>query len=83
MRNEVKQRRRRSHTRVSPKHQVTLTVDALARAGLRTGDELLIEVIGPGSVKLTRVDSAMDVFAGSMPDVFPADAIRALRTEWD
>ncbi len=81
--NRVKQTRRRGHTRVSPKHQVTLTVDALGRAGLRAGDELRIEVIGPGSVLLTRTEDVLERFAGSMPGVFPPDAVRELRNEWE
>ncbi len=60
----VKRPRRRGHTRVSPKHQVTLTADALTQAGLRTGDELRIEVVGPGRVMLTRTEDALDRFAG-------------------
>jgi bifunctional DNA-binding transcriptional regulator/antitoxin component of YhaV-PrlF toxin-antitoxin module len=83
MPDRVKQIRRRGYTRVSPKHQVTLTVDALTAAGLRAGDELRIEVIGPGSVQLTRTEDVLERYAGSMPDVFPPDAIQELRTEWD
>ena len=78
----VKRTRRRGHTRVSPKHQVTLTADALTQAGLRTGDELRIEVVGPGRVMLTRTEDALDRFAGTMPAVFPVAAIKELRNEW-
>jgi bifunctional DNA-binding transcriptional regulator/antitoxin component of YhaV-PrlF toxin-antitoxin module len=68
---------------VSPKHQVTLPVDVLSGAGLRTGDELRVEVTGPGVVVLTRVDDALERYAGTMTGVFPAAAIDRLRDEWD
>jgi len=38
---EVKHRRRRGYTRISRKHQATLPVDALRKAGLKPGDILL------------------------------------------
>ncbi len=68
---------------MSPKHQVTLPVDVLSGAGLRTGDELRVEVTGPGVVVLTRVDDALERYAGTMTGVFPPDAIDRLRDEWD
>lgn len=78
----VKPSRRRGHTRVSPKHQVTLPRDVLSGAGLHTGDELRVEAIGPGTVVLTRVGDAIDRYAGSLTGVFPPDAIERLRDEW-
>lgn len=79
----VKPSRRKGHTRVSPKHQVTLPMTALAGAGLRTGDELRVEVTGPGTVMLTRVGVALDRYAGSLTGVFPAGAVDRLRDEWE
>lgn len=80
---KVKRIRRRGHTRVSPKHQVTLTVDAMSGAGLRTGDELRVEATGPGTIVLSRVGDAFDRYAGALTGVFPPDAIDRLRDEWD
>lgn len=82
MATKVKLVRRRNHTRVSPKHQVTLPVDVLSGAGLRTGDELRVEVAGPGTVVLTRVGDALDRHAGTLTGVFPPHAIDRLRDEW-
>lgn len=79
----VKPRRRRGHTRVSPKHQVTLPVDVLGAAGLRSGDELQVQVTGPGTVVLTRVSDAFDRYAGTLTGVFPPDSLDRLRDEWD
>jgi bifunctional DNA-binding transcriptional regulator/antitoxin component of YhaV-PrlF toxin-antitoxin module len=44
--------RRRGYTRVGAKNQVTLPVEALQRAGIRTGDTLRAEARGPGEVLL-------------------------------
>lgn len=79
----VKPTRRKGHTRVSPKHQVTLPMAVLVGAGLRTGDELRVEVTGPGTVVLVRVGDALDRYAGSLTGVFPADAVDRLRDEWE
>ncbi|MBX3032100.1 MAG: AbrB/MazE/SpoVT family DNA-binding domain-containing protein [Chloroflexi bacterium] len=68
---------------MSSKNQVTLPVDALGDAGLRTGDELRVVATGPGTLVLTRVDDALDRFAGALDGVFPPDAIDELRAEWD
>lgn len=68
---------------MSPKHQVTLPVDALRRAGLRSGEELRVEVTGPGTIVLSRAEDVLDRHAGTLSGVFPRDAISELRDEWD
>lgn len=54
--------------RISSKHQVTLPVQTLERAGLRAGDEVLIEADGPDRIVLRRSppepDRAVGVFDG-------------------
>jgi bifunctional DNA-binding transcriptional regulator/antitoxin component of YhaV-PrlF toxin-antitoxin module len=79
----VVKHRRKGHTRVSPKHQVTLPVDVLSGAGFRSGDELRVQVTAPGTVTLTRVEDALDRYAGTLTGVFPPDAIDRLRDEWE
>ncbi len=81
MRPEVK-KRRRGQTTVSSKHQVTLPVDALARAGLATGDRLAGEVRGPGARVLRRVAAALARFAGALTGVYRPGASGDLRDEW-
>jgi bifunctional DNA-binding transcriptional regulator/antitoxin component of YhaV-PrlF toxin-antitoxin module len=83
MKRQVKEPRRRGYTRVSAKHQVTLPVDALHRAGIRTGDRLRAEVRGPGEVLLVRDEDPIEQFSGALPDVYPAGALDELRREWD
>ena len=54
MSERVKPKRRRGYTRVSPKHQVTIPVDALREGGVRVGDQLKVDVHGR-SIVLTPV----------------------------
>jgi bifunctional DNA-binding transcriptional regulator/antitoxin component of YhaV-PrlF toxin-antitoxin module len=61
---------------------VTLPVDALERAGLRTGDVLRAEVRGPGEVVLVRDIDPIERFAGSLTGVFAPDELDELRDEW-
>ena len=83
MEQRVKTARRRGYTRVSAKHQVTIPLEALAAAGLRTGDRLRAEVRGPGEVVLVREDDVLSRFAGALTDVYPAGELDELRREWD
>lgn len=75
--------RRRGFTRVSAKHQVTLPMDALERAGIRTGDILRAEVRGPGEVLLVRRGDPVTEFAGALTGVYGASELEELRREWD
>jgi bifunctional DNA-binding transcriptional regulator/antitoxin component of YhaV-PrlF toxin-antitoxin module len=75
-------KRRRGQTTVSSKNQVTLPVDALARAGLATGDRLDVEVRGPGELVLRRVEDALEQFAGALTGVYRPKELDDLRDEW-
>ncbi|OGN81720.1 MAG: hypothetical protein A2X23_02505 [Chloroflexi bacterium GWC2_73_18] len=67
---------------MSAKHQVTIPLDALARAGLRAGDRLRAEVRGPGEVVLVREDDPIERYAGSLTGVYPDGYLDELRREW-
>ena len=82
MKPRVKQRRR-GWTRVSAKNQVTLPVEALERAGIRTGDRLRAEVRGPGQVLLVRDEDPLETFAGALTGVYAPGEVDELRNEWD
>jgi AbrB family looped-hinge helix DNA binding protein len=79
----VKLPRRKGYTRVSRKHQVTIPVDALAIAGLRPGDTLLVEAKTSGEIVLRREEDPLDRHIGSMTGVFEPGSIRGLRDEWE
>ena len=54
--------------RISSKHQVTLPVETLERAGLKAGDEVLIEAEGSDRIVVRRTPAeparALGVFDG-------------------
>jgi AbrB family looped-hinge helix DNA binding protein len=79
---QVKHRRRRGRTRISRKNQATLPVDALRQAGLKPGDELVVEAAGAGRIVLVRADDLVERHAGKAPGVYPPDYLRQLRDEW-
>lgn len=79
---EVKHSRRRGHTRISRKHQATLPVDALRQAGLKAGDELVVEAASAGRIVLVRAEDLVERHAGKAPGVYPPDSLRELRDEW-
>jgi bifunctional DNA-binding transcriptional regulator/antitoxin component of YhaV-PrlF toxin-antitoxin module len=87
MMREVKQtqrhgRPRRDRTRISSKNQVTLPLDALAAAGLATGDTLRVAAEGPGRLVLTREPDAVTTFAGRLSGVYGPAYLDELRDEW-
>ena len=55
-------------SRISSKHQVTLPVESLERAGLAPGDEVRIEAEGPDRIVVERIArkpaDALGVFDG-------------------
>ena len=81
---EVKKpsRRRRGNTRISAKHQVTIPVDVLRRAGLKPGDELHVETNAAGQVTLVREDDVIAKYAGDLTGVYEPGYLEKLRSEW-
>ena len=82
---QVRKPRTRGHTRISGKHQATIPVDALRRAGLKPGDELVVEAAGAGRIVLSRVQSWEELVqkhAGSLTGVYPPGYLEELRGEW-
>lgn len=82
MTQEVKAARARGRTRISSKNQVTLPVDALARAGLGPGDVLVVTGSQPGEIVLRLLDDPIDRHAGALTGVWSADFLDELRDEW-
>lgn len=75
-------RPRRDRTRISSKNQVTLPLDALATAGLGTGDVLRVAADGPGRLILTREPDVVTTFAGRLTGVYGPGYLDELRDEW-
>jgi len=54
--------------KISSKHQVTLPVEALERAGMHAGDEVAIEADGADRIVVTRIpkrpSDALGIFDG-------------------
>ncbi len=83
--------RRKGYTRLSPKRQITLPLAVVERAGIKTGEELAVEVDQRGRVIVSRSEGetvgerrrrALDRVAGTLPGVWPEGALDALRDEW-
>lgn len=68
---------------ISRKNQVTLPVDALRAAGLAPGDDVRVEVAGPGRLELVRVEDLAAELAGAFDAaVYPPGYLERLRREW-
>jgi len=67
--------------RISSKHQVTLPVESLEAAGLRPGDDVVIEAEGVDRIVVHRaapdVASALGIFDG----LYGRDYLEKLRSE--
>ena len=78
----VKHRRRSGRTRISSKHQATIPVSALRKAGLKPGDELRVEAAGAGRIVLTRVEETLARYAARLTGVYAKGSLQKLRREW-
>lgn len=68
---------------ISRKNQITLPVDVLREAGLEPGDDVRVQVVGPGKLELVRADDLVQEFAGVFDAaVYPRGYLEELRREW-
>jgi bifunctional DNA-binding transcriptional regulator/antitoxin component of YhaV-PrlF toxin-antitoxin module len=68
---------------ISRKNQVTLPVEVLRAAGLEAGDDLRVQVIGPGRLELVRAADLLAEFAGVFDNnIYPDGYLDDLRRDW-
>ncbi len=69
-------------TRISAKNQITIPVEVLREAGLKSGDEVRVLTDGAGRLRLIRADDVIAKYAGDMGDVYTPGFLEKLRSEW-
>jgi bifunctional DNA-binding transcriptional regulator/antitoxin component of YhaV-PrlF toxin-antitoxin module len=67
--------------RVSAKHQITLPVDVLKRAGLEAGDEVAIESGGVDRIVVRRVEKRAQAALGVFDGLYEPGYLKRLRAE--
>jgi bifunctional DNA-binding transcriptional regulator/antitoxin component of YhaV-PrlF toxin-antitoxin module len=66
--------------RISSKHQVTLPVETLKRAGLKVGDEVAIEAEGADRIVVRRVPKDIEAAIGVFDGLYEPDYLEHLRS---
>ncbi len=69
-------------TRLSRKNQATVPVAALRDAGIQAGDDLVVEVDGPGRITLKRFADVIAQHAGAGKGDYGPGYLDRLRDEW-
>lgn len=67
--------------KISSKHQVTLPVDTLERAGLSAGDEVTIQSDGPDRIVIRRKPPEPAKAFGIFDGLYEPDYLERLRSE--
>ncbi|HKB50412.1 MAG TPA: AbrB/MazE/SpoVT family DNA-binding domain-containing protein [Solirubrobacterales bacterium] len=64
--------------RISTKHQVTVPVTTLEEAGLRAGDQVVIEALGEGEVRIRRGALTFESAFGALTGAYPPGYLEQL-----
>jgi bifunctional DNA-binding transcriptional regulator/antitoxin component of YhaV-PrlF toxin-antitoxin module len=67
--------------RISSKNQVTIPVAALEEAGLHSGDDVRIEALDDGELRIHRGTPQFDSAFGALTGVYPPDYLKTLDAE--
>jgi bifunctional DNA-binding transcriptional regulator/antitoxin component of YhaV-PrlF toxin-antitoxin module len=64
--------------KISTKHQVTVPVTTLEEAGLRAGDQVVIEALGEGEVRIRRGAVTFESAFGALTGTYPPGYLEQL-----
>jgi bifunctional DNA-binding transcriptional regulator/antitoxin component of YhaV-PrlF toxin-antitoxin module len=64
--------------RISTKHQVTVPITTLEEAGLRAGDQVVIEALGEGEVRIRRDALTFESAFGALTGTYPPGYLEQL-----
>jgi AbrB family looped-hinge helix DNA binding protein len=67
--------------RISSKNQVTIPVAALEEAGLRAGDEVVVEALEDGELRVRRGALTFDTAFGALTGAYPPGYLERLDEE--
>jgi bifunctional DNA-binding transcriptional regulator/antitoxin component of YhaV-PrlF toxin-antitoxin module len=67
--------------KISSKHQVTLPVETLEAAGLRAGDEVVVEAEGADRIVVHRAHPNLASALGVFDGLYEPDYLERLRSE--
>jgi bifunctional DNA-binding transcriptional regulator/antitoxin component of YhaV-PrlF toxin-antitoxin module len=67
--------------RISAKNQVTIPVAALEEAGLHTGEDVVVEALEPGELRIRRGPSGFDSAFGALTGAYPPGYLDQLDAE--
>jgi AbrB family looped-hinge helix DNA binding protein len=67
--------------RISVKNQVTIPVAVLEEAGLRAGDQVVVEALAAGELRIRRVAIGFESAFGALTGAYPASYLEQLDRE--
>lgn len=67
--------------RISAKNQLTIPVSALQEAGLQAGDEVVVEALNDGELRVRRGAATFEDAFGALTGVYPPDYLAQLDAE--
>jgi bifunctional DNA-binding transcriptional regulator/antitoxin component of YhaV-PrlF toxin-antitoxin module len=67
--------------RISSKNQITIPVAALEEAGLHTGDEVVVEALEQGELRIRRGGASFEGAFGALTGTYPPGYLEQLDAE--
>lgn len=67
--------------RISTKNQITIPVAALEEAGLHTGDQVVVEALDEGELRIRRGAASFDSAFGALTGTYPPGYLDQLDAE--